>query len=256
MSADVVANADLPVVLIHAFPLDAQLWAPVKDVLDSRGLNVITPELPGYGQRSLEELPAEESLSFFVEDLISELDRQEIDRFVLGGLSLGGYVTLAALEDYSDRIAGLILADTRATVDAEDLRAGRLAFADHVDAEGIGWVPDAMIGGLLAQITRDDRPEIVALTRALIEAANPATVSWTQRAMAARADTRGVLAAFDGPTLVILGEGDVMTPREQADLMIEAAQQGTFAAIPDAGHLSAIEQPEVVASAIEDWLRL
>jgi pimeloyl-ACP methyl ester carboxylesterase len=240
----------LPVVLLHAFPLSRELFALQHQALSEAGYRVLTPDLRGYGGNRTQSLPSTESLDVMADDVASLLDSHGIDRAVIGGLSLGGYVTLAFLRRHRDRVAGLVLMDTRASADDAQGRAVRLAFADKVDSVGVGWIPEAMMAGLLFDPTSEQQAQV----RSWILAANPAAVAWTQRAMADRADTMGLLGSFEGPALVLVGEQDALTPPAMAVAMAQACADAQLVQVPGCGHLSATQKPDEVSLSILDWL--
>lgn len=244
------AAVAVPVVLLHAFPLNRQVFSEQHRALESAGYRVFTPDLRGYGTNRIDQVPARESLDVLADDLAAFLDEHDIERAVIGGLSLGGYVCLSFLRRYVQRVAGLVLIDTRAGADDESGKLGRRSFADRVEVEGMGWVPDAMLSSLLS----DPTPQQADLVRSWILAADPTVVAWTQRAMANREDTTDCLRRFSGPALVIVGMQDVLTPPTMSEAMAVVLSSAKMTCIPQAGHLSSVQQPTLVSDSILDWL--
>ncbi|MFF5987948.1 alpha/beta fold hydrolase [Prauserella flavalba] len=246
--------ADLPLVLLHAYPVDARMWNAVREPLAAR-TRVITPDQRGLGRTPLPDPDREPSLDDAARDVLALLDKLELERVVLGGCSMGGYVTLAVLRAAPERVGGLVLVDTKATADTDEARANRLTAAERAETEGTaGWLAEAMLPILLSEETRSSRPEVVATVRELIESQPPGGVAWAQRAMAARPDSTEALREARVPTLVVVGEHDTVTPPEAAREMAETAPDGTLVVLPGAGHLTPLEAPEGVATAILDWL--
>lgn len=246
-----------PVVLLHAFPMDSLLWAAQRKSLAKAGHHVITPDLPGFGGSPLPE--AEPSLDVYADELARLLDHMTVQRAIIGGLSMGGYATMAMLRRHPDRVAGIILADTKAGADAPAAVQARLAMAEGVlAANGQEQVVQAMLPNLLGATTLASRPEVVAAVRRWVLAQRPAAVAWAQRAMAARPDSGPDLAAFSGPALVLYGSEDVLIPAAEAQSMVAALTAGgagvTAVEIPGVGHLSAAEDPQAVNSALAKWL--
>ncbi|CAL9347241.1 2-succinyl-6-hydroxy-2,4-cyclohexadiene-1-carboxylate synthase [Actinosynnema sp. ALI-1.44] len=229
----------LPLVLLHAFPLDSRMWDGVRDVLDP-----ITPDLRGRGR--------EADLGVLADDVLGELDARGLDRVVLGGCSMGGYVAMALLRRDPSRVAGLVLADTRFTADGEEARANRLTMARRVEEEGVEWVPDTVLGGLVGAVPADG---VVERVRALILAQEPAEVAWAQRAMAARPDSRDVLPGVDVPALVLVGAQDTLTPPTAARELADVLPASSYVELADAGHLTPVEVPQAFARAVDDWRR-
>ncbi|KMS89873.1 alpha/beta fold hydrolase [Prauserella rugosa] len=247
--------ADLPLVLLHAYPLDARMWNAVRGPLSAH-TRVITPDQRGMGRSPFPESDAasEPSLDDAARDVVALLDRLELDRVVLGGCSMGGYLTMAVLRAAPERVGGLVLVDTKAEADGDEARANRLSVAERAESEGIGgWLADAMVPNLLSGHTREHQPEVAALVRELIESQQPAGVAWAQRAMAARPDSTDTLRQSDVPALVLVGQQDGLTPPDAARAMVDALPDARLVEIPNAGHLTPLEAPDAVATAITDW---
>ena len=246
------------VVLLHAFPMDSALWAAQRRPVGQAGYRVITPDLPGFGGSAL---PAgAPSLDVVADEVAGLLDHLELERAIVGGLSMGGYVTMAMLRRHPDRLAGIVLADTKAPADAPQAAAARLAMAAEVEAAGSSvGIADGMIPNLLGATTRRTRPAVVEAVRRWIGAQPASAVAWAQRAMAERPDSLPDLRGFGGPVLVLYGEEDAISPASDAQAMAAAARAGgsptSVMEIPGAGHLSAVEDPAAVSRALLGWLR-
>jgi len=236
-----------PLVLLHAFPLSSAMWAG----LSMRG-RVIAPDQRGFGASALgEDAP---SLGECADDVLALLDRLGLDRVALGGLSMGGYVAMELLRRAPERVAALLLADTKAQADTAEQREGRLRTAETVEREGTAQLADTMLPALLGRTALEARPEVVDRVRRWVGAATPATVAWASRAMAARPDAFEVLRATDVPALVIVGDQDVLSPVALAREMADALPQGRLLVVPEAGHLSAVEDPEAFGAGVNDFL--
>jgi pimeloyl-ACP methyl ester carboxylesterase len=246
-------GSGVPLVLLHAFPVDSRMWDQVRDPLAER-TRVITPDQRGLGRSPLPDEAGAPSMDAVADDVLALLDQLGLERVVLGGSSMGGYAAMAALRKAPHRVSGLLLIDTRPDADDDDRRAGRLASAERVEREGTAWLADTVLPGLLASGTPDVRPDLVAWLRALIIAQPAAGVSWAQRAMAARPDSTGVLRSFGGPALVLVGERDVLSPPKLAREMARLLPAGELVELRGCGHLSPIEAPGEVAAVIVGWL--
>ncbi len=233
-----------PVVLLHAFPIDSTLWATQRTDLAAHGLRVITPDLPGFGGST--PSAAAPALDVMADEVAGLLDHLGLERAIVGGLSMGGYVTMALLRRHPDRLAAIILADTKASADPPAAVATRLSVAEAVEASGsTSALAEAMLPNLLGQTTRSHSEEVVDMVRRWIAAQPPAGVAWAQRAMADRPDSTSDIAGFGRPVLVLHGEEDTISPTHDALAIAEAARSGgsptTVVEIPAAGHLSAVE---------------
>ena len=221
------------------------------------GHRVITPDLPGFGGSGLVATPP--SLDAMADAVVDLMDHLGIDRAVVGGLSMGGYVTMALLRRHPGRLSAMILADTKASADAPEAEANREMVALAVESAGsAAGIADGMLPNLLGTTTRESRPEVVATVRRWITAQPAAGVAWAQRAMAVRPDSLMDIAGFGRPVLVLYGAEDTISPAADAALMAGAARSGgsdtTVVEIPAAGHLSAVEDPEAVTHALLGWL--
>lgn len=236
-----------PLLLLHAFPLDHRMWDAVRELLTGVP-SVLAPDLPG------DLVHQEPSLDDLADVTAERLRSAGIDRVVVAGLSMGGYLALALLERHPDLVAGLALLDTKSTADAPEAYANRLRIADEAEASGTVDPVRAMSGVLLGETTRTLRPEVRATVDAWIGQQDPAVVAWSQRAMAARPERTDVLRAFGGPVVVVVGAEDSVTPLASAELMARAASNARLVVVPHAGHLTAIEDPSAVAAALGELL--
>jgi pimeloyl-ACP methyl ester carboxylesterase len=247
------------VILLHAFPMDSALWAAQRRPLVEAGLRVITPDLPGFGGSPVSQEPP--SLDAMADAVAELMDGLGIESAVVGGLSMGGYVTMAMLRRHPNRLAGIVLADTRAVADTPEAAANRMRMAAEVEAAGSAvGVADSMLPNLLGPTTRDTRPEVVAAVRRWIGAQPPGGVAWAQRAMATRPDSVADIAGFGGPVLVVYGEEDAIAPAADAEVMASAARSGgsptSVVEVAGAGHLTAVEDPDAVTRALLGWLHV
>jgi pimeloyl-ACP methyl ester carboxylesterase len=145
-------------------------------------------------------------------DVLQLLNHLDVDRAVVGGLSMGGYITLAVARAAAGRLEGIILADTKAGADSEEGRAGRDAMIAKVQAEGVGAIADQMLPKLLGATTQQEQPDLTEAVRTLILRNTPEAVASAVQAMKTRPDSTGDLAGITCPALVICGAEDVLTP--------------------------------------------
>ncbi|MCO1579939.1 alpha/beta hydrolase [Crossiella sp. SN42] len=241
-----------PLVLLHAFPLDSRMWDPVRRTLAEHA-RVITPDQRGLGRTPLGAEPPD--LDVVARDVLALLDELGLDRVVLGGCSMGGYVAMALLRLAPERVSGLVLADTKAVADTPEQRANRLAMVARIEAEGVDWLPGTVVEGLLGQYTHAERPKVVAAVRELVAAQSAEGISWAQRAMAARPDSTATLAAVTVPTLVITGREDALIPPALAAAMAGLVPSSRLVQLPGSGHLPPLEVPEEFSAAVLEFLR-
>jgi pimeloyl-ACP methyl ester carboxylesterase len=241
-----------PVVLLHAFPLSAAMWYGQHNAIGG-GCRLITPDLRGFGQSALGD--AEPSVELMAEDVADLLDQLGVTTVVLGGLSMGGYVTMAFLRRYPERVRAIILADTKAGPDAHAARANRERIAATMMTDGdTAVLAEDLLPTLLGETSRRARDQVAAWVRSAIRSANPYSIAWAQRAMAARPDSDDTLHSFGKPALLIVGAEDVLTPPAEAEAMAGALAHAELVRIPNAGHLSALEDPAAFNEALGSWL--
>jgi pimeloyl-ACP methyl ester carboxylesterase len=247
-----VSGSGRPVVLLHAFPLSSAMWLAQREAL-APTCRVVTPDLRGFGGSPLGN--DEPSLDAAADDVAALLDSLALDRVVLGGLSMGGYVAMAFLRRHVDRVAALILADTKAGADPAEARANRERIAAAVTDDPSSTVlVDEVLPTLLGPTTVAERPLVTGRVKGLVQAAPAAAVAWAQRAMAGRPDSFDTLKAVDVPTLVIVGAEDGLSSPDEARAMVDAVNGARLEILPRAGHLSALECPEEFSAAVLAFL--
>jgi pimeloyl-ACP methyl ester carboxylesterase len=241
----------MPLVLLHAFPLSSAMWLAQREALASE-CRVITPDLRGFGGSRLGD--DDPSVDAMADDVARLLDDEGIDRAVVGGLSMGGYVTMALCRRHPDRLTGAIFADTKASADTEAARANRERIATAVLNGGAGVLLEDVLPTLIGTTTKQRRM-VVGRVRGLVQAAPPGAVAWAQRAMAGRPDSFETLRGLDVPVLVVVGDEDELSPPSDAEAMAQAVPEGKLAVIEKAGHLSALEQPEAFNAVVAEFVR-
>jgi pimeloyl-ACP methyl ester carboxylesterase len=246
------AGSGLPVVLLHAFPLSSAMWLEQRNDLGDL-CRIVTPDLRGFGGSQLGY--DEPSLDHMADDVAAVLDKLSLDRVVLGGLSMGGYAAMAFLRRHGDRVRALLLADTKASPDAEAAVANRRRIADVLDESGTTQVLlDDVLPALTGDTTTVERPLVQGRVRALVADAPPAAAAWAQRAMAARPDSFDTLREVNVPALVVAGEQDTLSTLADAQAMVDALPDARLVVVPRSGHLTAVEAPEAFNAAAREFL--
>jgi pimeloyl-ACP methyl ester carboxylesterase len=168
---------------------------------------------------------------------------------------MGGYVAMAVLRRHPERVAALILADTKASADPDAAKANRERIASTIENDEASTVLiDDVLPSLLGTTTTSSRPLVSGRVRGLVQAAPPAAVAWAQRAMAGRPDSFDTLRGFDKRALVIVGTEDAISPPADGQAMAEALPHGRLVQIPEAGHLTAVETPEAFNAQVAGFL--
>jgi 3-oxoadipate enol-lactonase len=240
-----------PAILLHAFPGNADVWRPVL-ARTPRRWRFIAPDFRGFGGSSIGH--GDVGMDDYANDMFKLMDALHIEDAVIGGLSMGGYVALAMFRQSSSRIAGFILADTRATADNEDAFRARRALLERARENGVPAVADEMLPKLLGETSRRDRADLVADVRRQILANSPLGVEAAIYALMKRPDSTPDLPLVSCPALVIVGEEDTTTPPRDAEALARGIRNAELATIAKAGHLSALEAPEEFSTTITRWL--
>ena len=240
------------VLLIHGFPLDHRMWShQIKHL--SRRYRVVAPDLRGFGGSDVS--PGTVSMKDFAHDIAALLDRMKIDEPVhFCGLSMGGYIAWQFWDQYSSRLRSLLLCDTRAVADSAEVACGRLMMAQSVERQGMSGVADALIPKLLCEISRENKPEIADSLRAVIDAMDPRGVAAAQKGMAERPDFSPRLTEIESPALVLCGAEDAISGPEEMGQIAQQLGNARYVEIQNAGHMSPLEQPELVNRALEEFL--
>ncbi len=237
-----------PLVLLHAFPLDSRMFDGIRPELAAR-TRLLTPDLRGFGSGPPlgDRMP---DLTVFADDVLADLDAAGIGRAIVGGVSMGGYIALNLLRRHPDRVAGLILADTRSGADDQAALERRRGAAERADRGEIATGVDAV-----TPLIADTAAGLVRAELASIAGAVPAaTIAWGQRAMAGRPDSTAALAATTVPVLIVVGELDAVTPPAVAREMAATAPEAELVELPGVGHLSPAEDPTGFVDALIGWL--
>lgn len=238
--------------LAHGFPMDHAMWSAQIETL-SKNHRVIAVDLRGFGQSEATE--ASTTMEQFADDLAALLDALGIDEpVVLAGLSMGGYVALAFWRKYASRLRGLILCDTRAEADSPETAQARQAAAQRVLKDGPNALVDGMAPKLFAKQTLEQRLELVDALRRMAQGCSAQGVAAAALGMGLRHDSTAMLGEIRCPTLVIVGLEDIVSPPEEMRRLAHAIPHAQLVEIPNAGHLSPMEQPDLVNAAIKEFL--
>ena len=254
VSLAVEVRGEGPAILfVHGYPLDRTVW---RDQIDSlEGYRRIAPDLRGMGQSDAPDLGY--GMGIYADDLAALLDALGVNEVVLCGISMGGYVIFEFLRRWRHRVRALILMDTRAEADSTEARRARDAAAATARDGGAGAVGGAMLPKMLAPGSEERAPELVDRVRRMMAATPVAGMVGALAAMRDRHDNTGLLPTLaDLPTLVLVGEEDVLTPPDAARRMATLIPGARLVVIPGAGHLPPVERPSETTAEIREFLRV
>jgi 3-oxoadipate enol-lactonase len=246
-----MAGSGPPVVLLHPFPANHDLWKPAAQALVSR-YRVILPDLRGHGDSGIGEGPA--TMEKHAADVARVLDHEEIGRAPFIGVSIGGYVLFEFWRKYRLRVEALVLCNTKASADTAEARSGRLQAAADVIERGTEPFFESMVSKLMGKTTCNTRPDLVEGALRMMRKMSPQDVAMVQRGMAARQDSVETLKTINVPTLIVTGEEDILTGVNEAELMRQNLQGSQMKVIAKAGHYSPWEQPEEVGRLLRQFV--
>ncbi len=239
------------VVLLHGYPFNRSMWREQTEAL-SANYRVITPDLRGHGETNV--TPELATMDEMARDVAALLDKLDIRRVTLGGLSMGGYVTLAFYRRFPLRTRALILADTRPQADTPEAQHKREEQAEKILKEGMQSIADDFLKKVLTTETLKEKPETVERVREMILKTNPQGAASVLRGMAVRHDQTDFLEEIFAPALILVGSEDQLTPPSDAELMKRQIRGSRLEIIEGASHLSNLERPAEFNLALKSFL--
>ena len=242
----------LPVIFIHGFPFNRSSWQPQLDVLQHQ-YRVIAFDNRGFGQTEAGDEKL--TVTLMANDLIRLMDSLQIEKAVVCGLSMGGYITLNAVTRFPDRFAGLVLCDTQCVSDTPEGMKKRYETAEGISKGGQEKFAEGFIQKLFAQDTLQSNEELKARVKKMIMATSAPTLVAALDALAQRTETCTELKNVVKPALIVCGEEDGITPPAQSEMMHKNLSASEYFVIPKAGHLSNLEQPALFNELLQNFLR-
>lgn len=243
----------IPVVFIHGFPFDNRMWINQVKFLE-KDYHCVVYDVRGLGESEAGD--GQFTMEMFVEDLFGVMDEMKLDRPVVCGLSMGGYIALRAVERDQSKFRGLILCDTKAEADNNEGKLKRAAGVKRINVEEgtRGYLTDFM-PTTFSDISIEELRDVyeAVLDRALVY--DPKGIKGCLLAMAGRTDTADFLGKITIPTLVLCGSLDKFSPPEQMRAMAEKIKDAEFAVAPKAGHVPPLENPDFVNDIISGFLK-
>lgn len=241
-----------PLVFLHSFGHNKAMWAPQLTHFVERGYRVVAPDMPGHGSSSFD--PANHSVDGIAGSYVELLEHLGIDRAVLTGISMGGYVALRMWAKRPSLIAGLVLSNTKAEADSEEIVARRRAQIASIQKDGLDAFVRAGAPKRLSPKTVDERPWVLdAITMMNFTVSAEANAA-TLEAMARKADDTATLATIDVPVLVTSGSDDMFIPKTSAAALVDGIRSARLHVIQDTGHVSSLENPTEYNRIMEEFV--
>jgi 3-oxoadipate enol-lactonase len=237
----ITGTQTVPMIFIHGFPFNRESWKHQYNFFRNTH-RVITYDIRGFGDSgNNHEKP---SIQLFADDLIALMDDLKIEKAIICGLSMGGYIVLEAIEKYPERFEAIILCDTQCIADSIEAADKRHFAIQQIEAGGIAEFASAYVKKIFSNDTQLHNKELVEKTRHQIISTSPSILTWTQKALLKRRDTSFTLENIKVPALIICGADDTVTPVAQSQYLAKNISNSSFNTIEKAGHLSNLEKPE------------
>ncbi|MES2727764.1 MAG: alpha/beta hydrolase [Bacteroidota bacterium] len=251
LSYNDIGEGSIPVIFMHGYPFDKTMWQLQLDFLKS-GYRLISFDIRGFGKSTDEE--SHLSIDLFGEDLIALMDKLDIDKAIVCGLSMGGFIALNAQKRFPDRFAALILCDTQCIADTTEVKEKRKKIINEIAVDGVATFNEGFIKNVFHKDSLSNKKELVEQLRSVVFANSPHIITMGQTALAERSETCSTLNEITIPTLIICGREDIVTPLAQSEMMHKTIKGSILHVIDNAGHVSNLEQPDEFNKHLLDFL--
>ena len=247
---DVGPGTGIPLVFAHAFPLNRTMWAPQVSALADR-VHCVAWDYRGLGESAAK---GPYTVEQYADDVAALLDQLHLDKVVFAGCSMGGYVALAFWRRHRHRVRALVLADTRAGADTPEGLSKRAEQIAQARNEGATSVANTLITGVVGKTTREKQPDTYDAVHRMMAQAPVEGIVGAIEAMMHRPDSTPLLGQIDVPTLIVVGDEDVLTPPKDARAMHEQIRGSRLEVIAQAGHLACLERPAAFNHVLTEFL--
>lgn len=249
---DEVGEGRIPVIFLHGFPFDKTMWHLQLDALQAT-YHLISLDIRGFGKSKDDTTPL--SIDLFTDDLIAFMDQLSIEKAVLCGLSMGGYIALNAVNRFPDRFEALVLCDTQCIADTPEAKEKRYETIEDIKANGLTGFTDAFVKKVFCKESLKTKKKLVSQLKSVIASNQPQAVIQGLTAIAERAETCSILSKITIPTLIICGSDDAVTPLSKSEYMQLQIKGSVLQVIEHAGHVSNLEQPEAFNKHLNEFLK-
>lgn len=242
---------EIPIVFIHGFPFDKSMWEPQLNYF-KLNFRVISYDIRGYGKTTSDE--RDPDMNLFADDLIAFLDALHIDKAIVCGLSMGGYILLNALDRYPEKIFAVILSDTQCIGDSAETKEKRTKSIASIEERGLTEFASAFVKNVFFKDSYEENLKIIDKIKSVILSTSSQTVTGTLKALAERKDMCFSLREILVPALILVGEEDTITPLTESQRMKDNIPGSKLFIIPKAGHMSNLDQPELFNEYLNNFL--
>ncbi|MCI1266888.1 MAG: alpha/beta hydrolase [Saprospiraceae bacterium] len=248
---DDLGESNIPIIFLHGYPFDKSMWQAQLDFFKPSS-RVIACDIRGFGKSKDEK--SHLSIDLFAEDLIKFMNHLSIDKAILCGLSMGGYIALNAMKKFPERFEALILCDTQCIADTVDIKEKRYKLIDQILVQGATKFNDAFIKSVFHADSLSNKKELVDSLSTVVKSNSQHIITMGLIALAERSETCSILPKITVPTLIICGHEDAVTPLVQSEFMNEHIKGSILKIIESAGHVSNLEHPVEFNKNIHDFV--
>jgi len=243
---------NLPVIFVHGFPFDHTMWDAQTAAL-SKNYYCITYDIRGLGKSAAGD--GQYTIETFVDDLNSIIDHFKLKKPVLCGLSMGGYISLRAIERMQEKFRALILCDTKSVSDSDETKLKRAKAIQRInEGQFEGFINEFVANCFYEEFISEKRKEFETILNRS-KKNNPIGVKGCLLAMAARTDTSSTLNKISIPCLIVCGSEDKISPPDVMMAIADKIKSSEFVLAEGAGHMTPIEKPKIVTEAIRSFLK-
>jgi len=246
-----IGEGSIPVLFLHGFPFDKSMWKGQLDSLKS-SYRIIALDIRGFGKSTDEDTLL--SIDLFSEDLMSFMDKLNIKKAIVCGLSMGGFIALNAIKRFPERFEALILCDTQCIADTTEVKENRYKAIEQINRDGVTEFNEKFIKSVFHSHSLSNKVELVENLGSIVFANSKKIIIAGITALAGRSETCSSLSVIRIPTLIICGREDVVTPIDQSEFMHKHIEGSILKIIDRAGHVSNLEQPEEFNKYVRDFL--
>ncbi|MFA6262251.1 MAG: alpha/beta hydrolase [Bacteroidia bacterium] len=251
LSYDDLGEKNVPVIFLHGYPFNKSMWKAQLEYLKSSN-RVIACDIRGFGKSTDEESAL--SMDLFADDLIQFMDKLKIEKAIICGLSMGGFITLNANHRYPNRFKALILCDTQCIADTPEVKEKRFKTIEDINTNGVNEFNEGFLQSVFCKDSLNTKKALVEDLRKVVFANSPHIITAGLTALAGRTDTCATLGAIQIPTMIICGREDTVTPLIQSEYMYATITNSILHVIEKAGHVSNLEQPEIFNKKLSQFL--
>jgi pimeloyl-ACP methyl ester carboxylesterase len=241
LSYDDIGDGSIPIIFLHGYPLDKTMWRGQLDYFKT-SYRVIACDMRGFGKSKDEESSL--SIDLFADDLILFMDKLNIDKAIICGFSMGGYIALNVMKRFPSHFEALILCDTQCNADTAEDKEKRYKIIKEIEANGVTDFNEGFIKNIFHKDSITHKTKLVEQLRNVIFSNSKNSITKGFAALAEHIETCSSLSKICIPTLIICGREDQVTPLAQSEFMNKNIKGSILHIIDNAGHVSNLEEPE------------